>query len=71
MFTNTQEDTTHSAALSKCIHNSAQKILMDWTGTDKQNITGKHHTIPLHAFIHRQAQASPEADQLDLADNIY
>jgi hypothetical protein len=30
---------------------------MDRTGTDKLNITSKHHTILLHAFIHGHAQA--------------
>jgi hypothetical protein len=61
VFTNTQEDSTHSAAPSKCIHSSTQTIHKDRTGTDKQNVTSKHHKILLHAFIGRHAQASPEA----------
>jgi hypothetical protein len=60
-FTNTQEGATHSAAPSKCTHSSNQGIIMDRTGTDQQNITSNHHTILLHAFICRHAQASPEA----------
>jgi hypothetical protein len=59
--TNTQEDTTHSAAPRKSIHSSTPKNHMDATGTDKQNITSKHHTILLYAVIRRHAQASPEA----------
>jgi hypothetical protein len=60
ILTSTQEDTTHSAAPSKCIHSSTTKIHMDMTATDKQNIKSKHHTILLHAFIRRHTQASPE-----------
>jgi hypothetical protein len=48
--TNTEEDTTHSAAPSKCIHSSTQKVRMDMTGTGKQNITSKHHTITALAY---------------------
>jgi hypothetical protein len=42
MCTSTNGDTTHSAACSECIRS---QIHMDRTGTDKENITSKHHTL--------------------------
>jgi hypothetical protein len=57
IVTNTQEDTLLSAAHSKCIHSSTQKVHMDMTGTGKQNITCKHYKILIHTYacIHPQA----------------
>jgi hypothetical protein len=54
VFTNTQGDTTHSVAPSKCIHSSTQKGHMDMTGTGKQNSTiristGTHARLWAHA----------------------
>jgi hypothetical protein len=40
---------------------STKRTHMDRTGPDKQSITSKHHTILLHVFIRKHAQASPEA----------
>jgi hypothetical protein len=40
IVTNTQEDTMHSAAPSKCIHISTRNVHMDMTGAGKK----KHHT---------------------------
>jgi hypothetical protein len=59
--------TLDSAAPSKCIDSSNQRVHMDRTGTDKQNFTSPHHTILLFAFIRRHAQASPKLLPLNLA----
>jgi hypothetical protein len=40
IVTTIQENTMHSAAPSKCIHISTQKVQMDITGAGKK----KHHT---------------------------
>jgi hypothetical protein len=45
IVTKIQEDTTHSAAPSKCIHSSTKKIHMDRTGTDKQNTSQASTTL--------------------------
>jgi hypothetical protein len=53
MFTSTQEDSTHSAAPSKCIHSSIKKIHMDKTGLGKQSSTSKNSTATnAHLWAH-------------------
>jgi hypothetical protein len=58
IFTNTQGDTAHSVAPSKCWHSSTQKVHMDMTGTGKQN--SKAGTLQQPMLICGHTHASPE-----------